>query len=126
MLTRSDGHPVFVRERHGLRAWLVAAVLTGVGAASLFDGQAADFVAGGDGDDFVTHAAAELGFSAADAPHAPDVCAAAPKAVRLVAVVGSPWPLYRSAPAGLDTAVPGARIRLGASGPRSSRAPPAD
>ena len=115
-----------MRARHGLRACLAAAVLTAVGAASLFDGEAADFVAGGDGDAFFTHVAAELAFSAPDAPHAPDVCAAAPKAVRLVAVVGSPWPLYRSAPAGLDTAVPGARIRLGASGPRSSRAPPAD
>ena len=35
------------------RAWLVAAVLAAVGAASLFDGEAADFVAGGDGDAFV-------------------------------------------------------------------------
>ena len=126
MLTRSDGHPVFVRERHGLRAWLVAAVLTGVGAASLFDGEAADFVAGGDGDDFVTHAAAELGFSAADAPHAPDVCAAAPKALRFVPVAGSRWSLYRSAPSRLETIVPGAPRRLGASAPLPSRAPPAD
>jgi len=114
-----------VRASHGLRAWLVAAVLAAVGAASLFDGEAADFVAGGDGDAFVVHAAAELAFSAPNAPHAPDVCAAAPRAVRFLAVTGSPWPLHRSVPSRLVTAVLRVRLRLGASGPRSSRAPPA-
>lgn len=114
-----------MRASHGLRAWLVAAVLASVGAASLLDGEAADFVAGGDGDTFVVRAAAELAFSALNAPHAPDVCAAAPRAVRFVAVVGSPWPLYRFVPSRLDTAVPRARLRPSLSGPRSSRAPPA-
>jgi len=103
----------------------VAAVLVAVGAASLLDGEAADFVAGGDGDAFAVRAAAELAFSAASAPHASDVCAAAPRAVRFAAVVGSPWPLYRSVSSRLDTTVLRVRLRLGASGPRSSRAPPA-
>ena len=107
------------------RAWLVAAVLAAVGAASLFDGEAADFVAGGDADAFDTRPPAELTFSALSAPHVPDVCAVAPRAVLFAPVAGSPTALYRSVPSRLVTAVLRVRLRLGASGPRSSRAPPA-
>jgi len=118
------GRDIVVRLRRGLRALLAAALLASVGAASVVDGAAADFVGGDDGDAFAVRRQEEPALCASSTPRPSDVCAA-PRRAPFVAPLSSP----RLAPRMVASIVdPSAGFRPGgfvASAPLPSRAPPA-
>jgi hypothetical protein len=114
---------VVVRPRRALRAFLAAALLAAVGAASVVDGEAADFVGGDDGDALVARRRDEAALTAAATPRTSDVTAA-PHRAHFVAALDSPRtsrvPLAASAAVSVGVDLDS----LIASPPLPSRAPP--
>jgi len=113
-----------MRPRRALRAFLAVALLAAVGAASVVDGEAADFVGGDDGDALIARRRDEASLTAAATPRPSDVSATAHRAPFLAAV-NSTRPSRR--PFGTRAAAPNPSDVAGvvASPPLPSRAPPA-
>jgi len=79
-----------MRPRRGLRAFLAVALLAAVGAASVVDGEAADFVGGDDGDALIARRRDEASLTAAARPRPSDVSATAHRAPFLAALNSTP------------------------------------
>src|SRR5262245_61111233 len=112
-----------MRLRLRLRALVVAALLAAVGAASMLDGEAADFVAGDDGDAFAARRRDEPALSAATAPRPADVCAA-PRRAPFLATLDSPGTSPAAIVSRAAASVSADHDRFVASRPLPSRAPP--
>jgi len=111
-----------VRATRGLRAFLVAVVLATVGAASTLDGEAADLVAGDDGDALITRRQETPSISMAAALRPRDVCAS--RQAPFLAAIASPGSVRRKCASPIETVGVDAPGCPGASEPLPSRAPP--
>lgn len=113
-----------VRPQRTLRAFFAVALLAAVGAASVVDDEAADFVGGDDGDALICRRREEASLTAGAAPRPSDVSATAhgrPFVATMNSTPPSRRPFAARAAASDSPDVAG----VVASAPLPSRAPPA-
>ena len=113
-----------MRPRGGLRAFLVAALLAAVGAASTLDGEAANFVGGDDGDALAIRRQDEPALFADAGPRLPDP-SAAPRPAPFLAELAAPRTVEVLAATLADAPAPAGAARRTAVPRLASRAPPA-